>query len=91
MLRLIGFGGILEASMNSRDFGVVEDAFEAAKADVAPVLHMSPAERYARFLDVVSFFEGVWKSLDPALRARSARASAAADDPGRWWERIPRP
>lgn len=76
--------------MDSRDFGVVEDPYEAAKADVAPVLRLSPAERYARFLDVVSFFDGVWRSLDPALRARSVRASQAADDPGRWWERIPR-
>lgn len=84
-----GFGAILEVAMNSKDFGVVEDAYEAAKADVAPVLRLTPAERYARFLDVVSFFDGVWRSLDPALRARSERAARVADDPGQWWERVP--
>ncbi len=40
-------------------------------------------------LDLMGFLESVWKAVEPARRARYARANAVTDDPGRWWERVP--
>lgn len=77
--------------MRARDFGVSEDPDEAALEEVAPFRDLSPAERYLRFLDLVAFYETIWKSLDPGLRARYMLAQRELDDPGRWWERVPRP
>lgn len=77
--------------MRAHDFGVVEDPYEAAEEEVRPYRGLSPCERYGRFLDLMGFLEGIWKSLPPERRARCDRARTDLDDPGRWWERVPRP
>lgn len=76
--------------MNARDFGVTDDPYEAAIEDVEPYRRMTPEERYAKFIDLMAFLESIWMSLDPAKRAAADREIAKLDDPGRWWERVPR-
>lgn len=77
--------------MRARDFGIVEDPNEATEEEVRPYRGLSPRERYARFLDLMRFLEGIWNSLGPERRAHYDRIRSELDDPGRWWERVPRP
>lgn len=77
--------------MDARDFGLSIDPHDCAQEEVRPYLGLSPSERYRRFLDLMSFMESIWKSLDPLKRARYDRIQADLDDPGRWWERVPAP
>ena len=76
--------------MRASDFGFSDDPDEAAREEVRPYVGLTPAERYARFLDFVAFYEEIRRSLDPELRARYERARRL-DDPGPWWQRVPRP
>ncbi|MBI4677752.1 MAG: hypothetical protein HY748_09225 [Elusimicrobia bacterium] len=76
--------------MNARDFGLSDDPQTCAEEDVRPYLGLSAAQRYGKFLDLMLFMERIWKSLDPVRRARYDRSQAEFDDPGRWWERVPR-
>lgn len=75
--------------MNARDFGLTDDADLAAEEDVRPYRGLSPAQRYGRFLDLMSYVEQVWRSLEPSRRARYDRAQQELDDPGPWWTRVP--
>ncbi len=75
--------------MNARDFGFPDDPYAAAEEDVKPYRGLSPRERYAAFLDLMSFLEKIWKSLDPRKRAHYERVDDELNDPGRWWERVP--
>ena len=76
--------------VTARDLGGTDDPWASAMDDVEPYRGLTPQERYQRFLDIVSFMERVFKSIDPDKRARYDRARMALDDPGRWWERVPR-
>lgn len=75
--------------MTSRDFGMPDDPRRTAADEVKPYLRLTPAERYARFLDLMAFLEGIWTSLPAARRERYSKANDRLDDPGRWWDRVP--
>ena len=75
--------------MSAREFGMPDDPQLIAEEEVRPYLRLSPSERYARFLDLMSFLEQIWKSLPADKRERYAKANDRLDDPGRWWERVP--
>lgn len=75
--------------MSARDFGMPDAPHLIAQEEVRPYLRLSPAERYDRFLDLMSFLEQIWNSLPPDRRARYELANDRLDDPGRWWERVP--
>lgn len=77
--------------VRAKDFGVSEDPDDAALEDVLPYRDLTAAERYLKFLDLESFYETIWKSLDPELRARYELAQRELDHPGRWWERVGSP
>lgn len=76
--------------MTARDFGVTDDPDASAEEDVRPYLRLTPEQRYRKFLDLMLFMERVWGALPPAKRAHYDRVQARMDDPGRWWERVPR-
>lgn len=76
--------------VTGRDFGFSDDPFASADEDVKPYLGLTPAERYRRFLDLMSFMERIWRSIDPERRAHRDRVQEQLDDPGPWWERVKR-
>lgn len=82
-------GWVYTQGMDARDFGIANDPDSEAREAAASVRGVPPVERFRRFLDLVAFGEGVWRSLSPEARARALKAERA-DDPGLWWERVPR-
>ena len=76
--------------VDARDFGFATDPWQQAEEDVRPYRQLSPQQRYACFIDLMALMERIWKSIDPERQARYASAQAKLDDPGRWWERVPR-
>ena len=76
-------------AMDARDFGSTLDPQQAAVEGVKPYLQSSPRERYQKFLDLMSFLEQIWKSIDPAKRAAYDRVNEELNDPGAWWTRVP--
>jgi hypothetical protein len=73
--------------VRAADFGYSDDPNESAIEDVRETRHLSPAERYKRFLQLIRFMESIWKSIDPERRKAYLRVEEELDDPGRWWER----
>lgn len=89
-------GGSLESRpcgrirhMSAREFGMPEDPRRVAEEEVRPYVGLSPSDRFARFLDLISFIERIWNSLPAERRTQYERANDRLDDPGRWWERVP--
>ncbi len=54
-----------------------------------PYVGLPPSERYARFLDLMSYLERIWRSLPAKRRRQYEEANDRLDDAGRWWERVP--
>lgn len=61
--------------MNARDFGLPDDPMKTAQDQVRRYVGLSPPERYARFLDLMSFLERIWNSLPAEQRARYGKAN----------------
>ncbi|MBI3098568.1 MAG: hypothetical protein HYY93_10055 [Planctomycetes bacterium] len=69
---------------------MTDDPFLQAEAEVRPYRGLSHRERFRRFLDLMSFMEELMRTRPVEEWRRIWRAQESLDDPGRWWERIPR-
>ncbi len=76
--------------MDTRVLGVETDPYRSAEEEVALYRDMPPSERYACFLDLMDFMESIIRTRPIEEWRRIWRDLDALDDPGRWWERVPR-
>lgn len=76
-------------AMNARQFGVTDDPYEQAAADVAPHRNLTVEECGERFLDLIRFTELAMQNYGDAEWFRIVRIHGSLDDPGHWWERVP--